>query len=480
MAKITMEGLYRIWLKQSKNTKNKNLEALFINWMGHYKQAAAYYKANGHLNVPCTFRTTDGVNYDPKGFALGLWVRDQRSMRNAMRNGKPRYEFIPIKEKLLELIGMDWHPVDKNWEESLEIAKKYYKAHGNLDVSAKFRTSDGVNEDPNGFRLGLWIINLRNEYKEKKLSEKRINELNELKMIWDYNDYLWMKNYAIAKAFYEKHGHLKVQRGFKTKDGITYDKDGLDLCQWVRSQKDAIHGAGCYATNEKRIKLLDEIGMDWEYRLEKWYKAYALVRTYFNENGDIDVPEGFKTLNGIDYDENGIDIDDWIRIQRAGFKGLNDNYRKGLLREVGINGELKDKWKQNYLLAKAYFDKHHNLKISIDFRTKNGYERDPEGFKLGYWIQAQREAYKGKDAFKAKEVRIRLLDEIGMIWFSEKTNDKLLSETITDKNMEIKREEVLSRFYSTAYDLMKETNTDTLPDIKIINDNFVKTLKKAS
>ena len=475
MAKITMEGLYRIWLKQSKNTKNKNLEALFINWMGHYKQAAAYYKANGHLNVPCTFRTTDGVNYDPKGFALGLWVRDQRSMRNAMRNGKPRYEFIPIKEKLLELIGMDWHPNDIYWNRNLAIATNYYNAYGNLDVPNNFKTKNGVDYDPDGFNLDIWLVQLRNDKKNGRLSKIRILALNKIGMIWDYNEDLWLKNYELAKAFYKAYGHLNVPIGFRTLNGVDYDENGIDLCQWIRGQKAAKHGVGTYAINEKRIKLLDEIGMDWDYTIDKWNQAYAIVLEYFKHHGNLDAPKGFKTLNGIDYDENGIDIYQWVRRQRSNYKVFReDDERRKLLEAIGINGEPLDKWGQNYLLAKAYFEHHGNLNIRIDFRTTNGYDYDPNGKKLGLWIQSQREAYKGKAVFYSKDKKIKMLTDIGMIWFSKNTNDKLLSETIDDTNIERKQAEILSRFYSS----IQEYDPNTLPNKDEINSGFIKILKR--
>ena len=67
-----------------------------------------------------------------------------------------------------------------------------------------------------------------------------------------------------------------------------------------------------------------------------------------------------------------------------------------------------------------------------------------------------------------------MLTDIGMIWFSKNTNDKLLSETIDDTNIERKQAEILSRFYSS----IQEYDPNTLPNKDEINSGFIKILKR--
>ena len=71
------------------------------------------------------------------------------------------------------------------------------------------------------------------------------------------------------------------------------------------------------------------------------------------------------------------------------------------------------RWDKMYNLAKSYYLHHGNLDVPSNFRTKNGYEEDPEGFDLGNKIIYQREAYKESRLSKAREKK---LNDIEMIW----------------------------------------------------------------
>ena len=82
------------------------------------------------------------------------------------------YEMLEdIKERLLT-----------PWEEMYGYAKIYYEHYNDLEVPARFRTNDGYTYEENGkIRLGLWIINQRQNIPQK--SEK-IQALDEIKMNW--------------------------------------------------------------------------------------------------------------------------------------------------------------------------------------------------------------------------------------------------------------------------------------------------------
>ena len=49
-----------------------------------------------------------------------------------------------------------------SWDEMYQYAKKYYEAHGDLEIKATFKTNDGITENPNGkINLGQWIVTQR-------------------------------------------------------------------------------------------------------------------------------------------------------------------------------------------------------------------------------------------------------------------------------------------------------------------------------
>ena len=66
-------------------------------WMQSYEAAKRYFKANGHLNVPATYKTSDGI-------ALGKGIARQRSIYlNPEKTGR---SLSQDRIDLLEKIGM--------------------------------------------------------------------------------------------------------------------------------------------------------------------------------------------------------------------------------------------------------------------------------------------------------------------------------------------------------------------------------------
>ena len=67
------------------------------------------------------------------------------------------------------------------------------------------------------------------------------------------NDVSWENNYAEAKEFYLKNGHLAIPKGY-------ISKSGKNLNLWVQRQRS---NRKCGKMNESKIHKLDEIGMVW-------------------------------------------------------------------------------------------------------------------------------------------------------------------------------------------------------------------------
>ena len=110
----------------------------------------------------------------------------------------------------------------------------------------------------------------------------------------------------------------------------------------------------------------------------------------------------------------------WIHSQRQAFKGKGkltiSKEKIDLLKQIGmIFGDVHmTEWMNMYNLAKAYYEHHGNLEIVKKFKTKNGYEYDENGVKLGIWIHSQRKAFKGKGKSTINKEKIDLLKQIGM------------------------------------------------------------------
>ena len=394
-------------------------------WKEKYNLAKKYYEHYGHLSIPSAFQTKDGITKDANGIYLGSWIQKQRQAKYSRDRRKINEEQI----KLLDSIGMIWEVksdpnyISVNWDSYYDLAKKYYEHYGHLQIPGTFKTKDGINPDENGLFLGSWIFRQRRAKLKKDnyaINETQIKKLDSIGMVWEIRQdpsfvpVNWKRNYDLAKKYYEHYGHLKIPTGFKTKDGISFDNDGIGIGDWITNQRSIRKGYGSGSLNEEQIKLLDEIGMLWSdvNQVFAWDYGYNLALKYFSHYGNLDVNINFKTKNGIDYDENGFGLGKWIsvlrRIRRGGTKGNLSNDQIKSLDMIGMNWVSADErnWLKMYKLALEYYQKHGNLLVST-FNT-TGEERT-----LALWIKYQRSAYVNN---KLPEERIKLLERIGMQW----------------------------------------------------------------
>ena len=234
----------------------------------------------------------------------------------------------------------------------------------------------------------------------------------------------WELNYSLAKIYFEKNGNLEISSKFKTLNGTDEDENGYNLGGWLVSQRQMFKKS---KLSKEREKLLEKIGMRFETRDndEVWTRMYKLTETYFKKYGNLEIKQNFKTLNGIDYDENGYNLGQWQSWQRKMYKKSKlSKERKDLLEKIGMHFETRDNdevWNQMYMLAELYFKEYGNLEIPYKFKTLNGTDEDENGYNLGVWLVRQRQMHKkGKLSKERKE----LLDQIGMIWEIRKRKDK--------------------------------------------------------
>ncbi len=84
-------------------------------WFKKYQLAKTYYEYYGNLEIPTSFKTSDGYTYDENGEVnLGKWIANQRRLT------------IPDSEKgqLLSSIGMIWN-YKQNKDKIIDVCKTY-------------------------------------------------------------------------------------------------------------------------------------------------------------------------------------------------------------------------------------------------------------------------------------------------------------------------------------------------------------------
>ena len=321
----------------------------------------------------------------------------------------------------------------ENWSKNYNLVRKYYEENGDLLVPYKYEVKD---EEGSIIKLGTWISTQRKFYKKNKLQDWKIKLLEEIEMVWTVdnveqlgkesrkktNDKKWLKNYNLAKKYYEENGDLLIPRKYKIKDE---EGNIVNLGIWINCQRKA------YRDNKIegwRIKLLEKIKMIWvvenidqlskESRKKTNVKKYKLAKIYYVENGNLLIPATYETKN-----EEGsiIKLGVWINRQRKFYKNNNlEEWKIKLLDEIemvwfvmpkrykkyGINMINDNGWKKYYLILKEYKDTYGDIFVLENYVYKDG-NND-----LHAWLETQKESLdRNKD--KAK---ISLLNDIDINW----------------------------------------------------------------
>lgn len=218
---------------------------------------------------------------------------------------------------------------------------------------------------------------------------------------------------------------------------------------------------------------------------EKWDRMYNLLRINHVHYGYLNIPNGFRTINGIEYDENGYKLYEWLqkekrryrlnrmkpdRIEKLKKKGvvfnpteriwneMFESYKKYAVRgkeipeDLLVNGRNLNNWvaaqKAKYKKNKLTKDQIEKLK-SVNFLLR-GYDDDTwdnrytlarkyyklyghinfkrkeefENELMGQWIQTQRNRKLEK---KLSPVRENKLVQIGIV-FNIKANEKMIKD----------------------------------------------------
>ena len=338
------------------------------------------------------------------------------------------FDIDMINEDLFSTLKYMNDRLSMTWDNKYELAKVYYKHYGNLEIPVKFKTTNGIEYDENGIALGSWIGTQRQAYQGKsscKITEEQIKKLEQIGMRFETYDRsgVWNEKYNLAKIYYEHYGNLEIPVKFKTINGIEYDENGIALGGWLKRQRQTYQGKRSYKITGERIKKLEQIGMRFEThdRSKIWNKKYNLAKIYYEHYGNLEIPQTFKTTNGIEYDENGIALGKWIDTQRQAYQGKGTNQiteeQIKKLEKIGMRFEICDRsevWNEKYNLAKIYYEHYGNLEIPQTFKTTNRVDSDENGITLGNWISTQRQAYQGKSSCKITEEQIKKLEQIGM------------------------------------------------------------------
>ncbi len=355
--------------------------SLSSSWEHYFSEASIYYAEHGDLNIPKRYKT-------PAGLSLGEWLTTQRKVRAGQRAGNLTEQQI----NRLDSIGMDWeNRNDLAWKRGLKNAQKFREQFGNLQVPAKYKME-------NGYLLGSWIVNARQNRMLGRLSEEQIAQLDVLGMTWDVFDIRWEQGYALAATYAQEHGNLDVPRNYKTTDGKM-------LGHWLQSQEQAYEQKKLSAD---QIARLERIGMYWGNRNDRqWNEVYQTAKRYFETQGNLNVPVAYVS-------PEGYALGKWVRRQRYAYQNPEKSNsilspeRVALLDAIGMQWDKPNPWQHRCELAQKYKQEHGNLEIPAKYKTA-------DGIWLGKWLYEQKKLLKAdpqKLSAEQKQMLRELLNQL--------------------------------------------------------------------
>ena len=411
-----------------------------------FNELKLYHKQHGNINV-----CQDTMVSFPDGqFNLYGWLLHKRNYRNTLKNEQ-------IEQ--LESLNIVWNQSEIKWKEDWERgfchAENYYRKNGHLRVQEVYKNESG-------YQLGTWIRAQRCKYKEGKLTKKQIQLLESIAMLWQANEQIQTSFNEQALFYYmcmldpktlnRDSSHIGCELDVYIPSinvGIEYDgpryhdlqRDNMknikcrDKIFLIRVRDYRLPIIGKSDKHIYYLRLMEDnniqpaivtilellhqqfgicvqhIKVDIEKDKQNIYDQMAAyvdslwngklgdIKNYYDNYGNIDVPYGYYV--------NGYNLGSWIAEQRKSYRLRRlPQHKIYALEELGIKWKYKeDVWTLNYEMIQEYYLLHGHIKI-----TKGETEKSRN---LYWWLNDQLKYYRSG---KLSENRIRLLEEVGMIW----------------------------------------------------------------
>jgi superfamily II DNA or RNA helicase len=334
------------------------------------------------------------------------------------------------------------NPEHAHWRRGIEAATVYVREHGDLKVPFTFRVpghddqaveAEGWPASLADFPLGQWIADARRFYARGDMGADRVEQLEQLGMVWSHFDVAWEEGLAAARGWAAESGHLLAPLD------ATYKGHRVGI--WLKNARAAARkaaeaerrraeglpvGSVAGALSDERREQLEDIDPSWcpAWPVE-WQRAFHLVRLHLEAGGTLPTAPG-------DVVYQGEDLGRWVRTVRHGWDNLTTVQQWLCEQVLGITpaGEDEkpkprrsqaDKWAMNYQAARQFYEREGHLRVprkhlerivvSRDADGGSGEDQEERELRLGAWIGNQRSR-----AATLSAERVELLSAIGMRW----------------------------------------------------------------
>lgn len=286
-----------------------------------------------------------------------------------------------------------------SWDLMYEHAKRYFEENGDINIPGNY-----VSE-------GVWIARWLSEQvarlngkptgrtrSVKQLTEAQIGKLKSLGIRENVsrNDLAWEEQYAAAKAFFEKNGHLSIPQGYVS-------ENGKNVRVWLVAQRRSRRDG---KLSDTQIDRLNAIGIIWSYD-NTWEIGYQHAAEYYAEHGDLNVLYNYSC-------SDGYNLGKWIHNQRSDYQGTSHHNtltpeKVSQLERIGmVWNVLESRWQDAFEMLADYYRKNGHCKVKKG--RLPGYN-----FDLLSWITAQRIKYRNGEL---SEEQIAKMESIHFDWLT--------------------------------------------------------------
>lgn len=208
------------------NLFNEISEKLIDSWELNIQALKQFKNREGHCNVPIKYIEI----LDGKEVKLGEF----RS--HLLRNS---YILTDQKVNQLNEIGFVYEKYTKDFNFCYDMCVKIKSETGNANVKQNYVYND--------YNIGSWQVKMRQLYKNNKLSNSKIERLEQIGFIFDVFEHNWNTLYLELEKYYKANGDSNVPKAYKI--------NGVNLGSWVGTQRKSYKNKKL--SNERINKLLD-------------------------------------------------------------------------------------------------------------------------------------------------------------------------------------------------------------------------------
>lgn len=408
------------------------VERLGEPWDQMYGRLLQYARVHGTVEVP------SGKDRLSEQYKLACWCRQQRTLLRKDR-------LLPRRHERLTALGFNFDPYAAQWEEGFERLRTFIREYGHADVSSRF--PDRI--------LARWVVKQRVAYRERRLDAERVKRLSSVSFnfvrkerdrrgrsylpyreatliaqskrlgslqefqLWargkrkqhgafpsgiprspqivyldsgwtTWNDFLGTETKAARdeRQWFEMYSRFREfvqQKG----GGENYTDCEPKLRRWIMTQK-VERNKG--TLRQDRRDLLEAAGIVWDSRSAQWNNGFRHLLEFVRDYGTSVVVQSYKS-------PDGYPLGAWLAHVRAVRAELETEKIKQL--EAMPNWTwrpISDRWNQAYERLAKVAKRDGIAVVPISYV-------EPDGFRLGTWVQVQRQRYK-RGTITQKQVRL--------------------------------------------------------------------------